>query len=139
MSGIRVVIVTARFWPLVGHAEQVIADLARGLFEQGMLPSILTARFDTRWPVDVVFREIPVHRLPCPPRFGWGTMRYMIALSRWLRRNRPDIDLVCVSHLSHDAHAVLGALDGAGVPVVLRAEGSSATCCRPGSTRAGFI
>ena len=122
MNGIRVAIVTHRFWPLAGHAEQAVANLAQGLLQQGVQPSIITARFDARWPTELVFREIPVHRLPCPQRFGWGTMRYMIALSRWLRRNRPDIDLVCVSRLSHDAHSSLGALAGTGIPVVLRAE-----------------
>ena len=49
-------------------------------------------------------------------------MRYLIALSRWLRKNRPDIDVVCVSRLSHEAHTAVGALAGSGIPVVVRAE-----------------
>ncbi len=122
MNGIRLVIVTHRFWPLSGQSEQVVANLARALLEQGVQPSIVTTRLDARWPTDVVFREIPVHRLPFSQRFGWGTMRYMIVLSRWLRRNLPDIDAVCISRLSHDAHATLGALKGTGIPVIVRAE-----------------
>ena len=123
MSALRVVLVTRRFWPLAGGAESATANLARGLLELGAAPLIVTARFDPRWPDEVVYREIPVHRLPFSPgRFGWGTMRYMIGLSRWLRKNHPDIDLVCVSRMSHESHAVLGAHGGANIPVVIRAE-----------------
>lgn len=121
MNGLRLVLVTHRYWPLVGGAETAIAHLAQGLRQLGAAPTILTARHDARWPTDVVHREIPVHRLNCP-RFGWSGLRYLIALARWLKRNRPDIDAVCVSHLGHEAYAVIGALAGSGVPVVVRAE-----------------
>ncbi len=122
MNGIRVALVTRRFWPLAGSCENTVADLSQELLAQGLAPAIVTARFDGRWPTEIVFRENTVHRLPFPQRFGWGTMRYMIALSRWLRRNCPDIDLVYVSRLSLEAHATLGAFEGSGIPVVLRAE-----------------
>ncbi|MHB0957718.1 MAG: glycosyltransferase family 4 protein [Pirellulaceae bacterium] len=121
MNGLRLVLVTHRFWPLVGGAETATANLARGLRAMGALPTILTARHEAAWPSDIVYREIPVHRLHIP-RFGWGTMRYLIALSHWLRRNRPDIDLVCVSHIGPEAYSVVGALEGSGIPVVIRAE-----------------
>ncbi|MHB8969527.1 MAG: glycosyltransferase family 4 protein [Pirellulaceae bacterium] len=121
MSGLRLVLVTRRFWPLVGGAETATANLARGLRAWGAAPMILTARHDAQWPEDIAYREIPVHRLPVP-HFGWGTLRYRIAVSRWLRKNRADIDLVCVSHLGPEAHAAVGALAGTGIPVVLRAE-----------------
>jgi len=121
MSGLRLVLVTRRFWPLVGGAETATANLARGLRAWGAFPTILTARHDAQWPDVIAYREIPVHRLPVP-HFGWGTLRYRLALSRWLRRNRADIDLVCVSRLGPEAHAAVGALAGTGIPVVLRAE-----------------
>ena len=121
MNSLRLVLVTRRFWPLVGGAETATANLARGLRSLGVTPTILTGRHDAQWPADVVHREIPVHRLPYP-RFRWGTLRYLIALSRWLQKNRPDIDVVCVSRLAHEAHTVIGALAGSGIPVVIRAE-----------------
>ena len=124
MNATRVVLIARRFWPLTGGAERATANLARGLLDQGARPSIVTARADTHWPGEVCWREMPVHRLPFPQRFGWGMMRYMIGLSRWLRKNRSAIDLVCVSRLAHEAHAALGALAGSGIPVVLRAEAS---------------
>lgn len=131
MNGLRVAIITRRFWPLAGHSERSIAQLARELLEQGASPFVVTARFETRWPAEVTFRELPVHRLPFPATPGWGMMRYLIALSRWLRRNGPDIDVAYVSQLSVEAYAALGALSRTGVPVVLRACGEEST----GSTR----
>jgi glycosyltransferase involved in cell wall biosynthesis len=121
MNSLRVVLVTRRYWPLVGGAESATVNLARALRHLGAAPTILTGRHDAQWPADVVHREIPVHRLPCP-RGRWGTLRYLIAVSRWLQRNRPDIDLVCVSRLAHEARTAVGALAGSGVPVVIRAE-----------------
>lgn len=121
MNGLRVVLVTHRFWPLVGGAETAVINLALGLRELGVAVTLVTARHEPQWPADIVYREIPVHRVHVP-RFGWGTMRYLIGLSRWLRKNRPDIDLVCVSHLGPEAHTAVGALAGTQVPVVIRAE-----------------
>ena len=62
-------------------------------------------------------------------------MRYLIGLSRWLRKNRPDIDLVCVSHLGPEAHTVVGALAGSRIPVVIRAEANESLPAPPKSTR----
>ncbi len=71
MNGLRLVLVTRRFWPLVGGAETATANLARGLRGLGVTPTILTGRHDAQWPADVVYREIPVHRLHFP-RFRLG-------------------------------------------------------------------
>jgi len=51
----------------------------------------------------------------------------MAALSRWLRRNRDQIDVACVSKLQFDAHAAIGALRRMDIPVVLRAEDAGST------------
>jgi glycosyltransferase involved in cell wall biosynthesis len=54
----------------------------------------------------------------------------MVALSRWLRRHRTQIDLVCVSRLRFDACAAIRALRHTNIPIVLRAEdaGSYGDC-----------
>ena len=123
MSPLRVVLVTRRFWPLVGGAERVMANLGDELADRGAQVTMLTARWDAHWPAEITFRGVPVVRLPNPPTRGWGTFRYMQSLARWLRRNPDRYDLVYVSMLKHDAYAALGAIRG-GVPVVLRAEGA---------------
>ncbi|MFO0817183.1 MAG: glycosyltransferase family 4 protein [Pirellulales bacterium] len=123
----RLALVTRRFWPLVGGAEMVMSNLATELRRMGAVVTIVTAQWEPSWPTDVVHREVPVVRLPNPPQRGWGTLRYMMALHRWLRRHRDELDLVYVSMLKHDAYAALDALANSPVPVVLRAEGAGAT------------
>lgn len=124
MNGRRIALVTRRFWPLVGGAEIAMANIACELRRQGCSVVLLTAQWQSHWPREVVHREIPVMRLPNPPQRGWGTLRYMLALGRWLRRHAVKLDLVYVSMLKHDAYAALNALGHTPVPVVLRAEGA---------------
>lgn len=120
---LRLVLLTRRYWPLVGGAEAVMANLASEFKRRGARVTILTARWEPHWPTELVHREVPVVRLHNPPQRGWGTLRYMCAASRWLRTNREQFDLVYVSMLKHDAYAAIGALTRSAVPVVLRAEG----------------
>lgn len=123
-SPLRLVLLTRRFWPLVGGAEAVMANLASEFMHRGAGVTILTARWESHWPTELVHREVPVVRLPNPPQRGWGTLRYMRAVGRWLRAHQERFDLVYVSMLKHDAYAAIGALRSTGIPVVVRAEGS---------------
>jgi glycosyltransferase involved in cell wall biosynthesis len=102
-----------------------MADLAAGFRARGCQVTLLTARWDDRWPERIELYRVPVVRLPQPQRRVLGTARYMLALHHWLRRQRSNYDLVYVSMLKHDAFAALAAARGA--PVVLRAEGAGAT------------
>jgi glycosyltransferase involved in cell wall biosynthesis len=123
----RIALVTRRFWPLIGGAESLVANLAAELTNHDAQPQIVTARWDSDWPRQVALREVPVTRLPHPTQRGWGTLRYMMALGRWLRRNRAELDVVYVSMLKHDAYAAVRAMLGTSVPVVLRVEGGGRT------------
>ena len=67
VSGCRVVIVTRRFWPLVGGPEKVLANLAVELTARGCPTTVLTARWQPKWPAEIVLRGVPVIR-PSPPR-----------------------------------------------------------------------
>jgi len=117
------VLVTRRFWPLVGGAERVMGNLAAELAGRGARVTLLTARWHPNWPAEIIYRGVPVVRLGNPPIRLWGTLRYMQRVARWLRRNEDRYDLVYVSMLKHDAYAALTAV-GRRVPVVLRAEGA---------------
>ncbi|NUQ66137.1 MAG: glycosyltransferase family 4 protein [Pirellulales bacterium] len=121
MRPLRLVLVTRRFWPLVGGAENTMADLAAELSSRGCRVTVLTAKWDRRWPPEVVYREFPVVRLPAAPRDGWSTLRYLRAVGRWLRRHLDEYDLVYVCGLKHEAYAAVKAV-GTRRPVVLRAE-----------------
>lgn len=140
MSLPRVVLVTRRFWPLVGGAERMMARLATALQDRGCPTTVLTAQWDPQWPTRIHYGDVPVFRLPQPGLRGWGTWQYMRGLSRWLAGRRDDFDVVYVSMLKHDAYAALGAA-GPRQVVVLRAEGAGPTGdCRWQSTaRFGWL
>jgi glycosyltransferase involved in cell wall biosynthesis len=123
----RLVLVSRRFWPLVGGAEVMMARLAAGFHERGAAITVLTARWQADWPPDFDHRGVRVVRLQQGGRRWWGTWRYMRTLSTWLREHRSRYDLAYVSMLKHDAYAVLGAARALDFPVALRAEGAGTT------------
>ncbi len=127
MSQLRIALVTRRFWPQVGGAEMAMANLATEFKRQGHETIVLSAQWESSWPTELVHREVPVVRLPQPTIRGWGTIRYMHALSRWLRKHRQEWDAVLVSMLKHDAYAAVTTLAKSRVPVIIRAEGAGAT------------
>jgi glycosyltransferase involved in cell wall biosynthesis len=104
-----------------------MANLATEFRRLGHQPTIVTAQWEPHWPTECVHREISVVRLPQPQIRGWGTIRYMHALARWLRKHQAELDAVLVSRLRHDAYAAVSTLRGSRVPVILRAEGSGVT------------
>lgn len=104
-----------------------MANLAVEFRRQGREVVVLTAQWEPQWPTECVHREVNVVRLPQPQVRGWGTIRYMHALSRWLRAHRHEWDAVLVSMLKHDAYTAVTSLRDSGVPVVVRAEGAGAT------------
>lgn len=124
MTPLRVALVSRRYWPQTGGAETFTASLASELRRQGHLPRVVTAQWESSWPTEVVHREIPVTRLAQPQIRGWGTIRYLHALSRWLRQHQGELDAVIVSTLRHEAYATVATLRRARVPVLLRAEGA---------------
>jgi glycosyltransferase involved in cell wall biosynthesis len=126
MSRLRLVVVSRRFWPLVGGAEKAMAGLATELASRSIGVTLLTARWEPAWPAEITYRGVPVLRLTQPQGRGWGTLRYMQAVGRWLRGHAAEFDLVYVSMLKHSAYAALRAVGGR-VPVVLRAEGGGAS------------
>jgi len=119
----KVLFITRRFWPLVGGAETMIANLSAALVARGAKAMILTARWEPNWPPEITHRGVRVIRLPHPPLRIWGTLRYMRELSGWLKLHREQFDLVYVSQLKHDAYVAVRTGRRAGFPVVLRAAG----------------
>ena len=124
---LRVALITRRFWPLVGGKERVMATLADELRQSGAKPVVLTAQWDSHWPVEIDHSGTPVVRLPQPQIRGWGTIRYLWSLSRWLKSHRHELDAVVVSSLNYDAYAAVVALAGTTIPVILRAETTGPT------------
>jgi glycosyltransferase involved in cell wall biosynthesis len=127
VSGPRLVLITRRFWPLIGGAESAMGYLAAAFQAQGAATTILTAQLESDWPVEFHHQGVRVLRLPNPNWRWWGTWRYMRSIRHWLVQHRAEFDLVYVSMLKHDAYAALEAAERGRFPVVLRAEGSGVT------------
>ena len=127
MNPLRIVLVTRRFWPLVGGAEMVMANLGCEFRQRGHDCRILTAQWEPSWPTEFVHREVPVVRLRNPRQRVWGTLRYLKSLAAWLRNHANEIDLVYVSMLKHDAYMATRVCQQLGIPVILRAEGGGET------------
>ncbi len=127
MKPLRSVLVTRRFWPLVGGAEMVMANLGSEFQQRDIPCQILTAQWEPSWPVEFVHREVPVVRLRNPRQRIWGTFRYLRSLASWLKTHANEIDLVYVSMLKHDAYTATRICQQLGIPVVLRAEGGGQT------------
>ncbi len=123
MSLPRLVLVSRRYWPLVGGAERVMARLAQALAQRGCRVTLLTARWRPEWPEQIDQQGVSVVRLPQPEVRFYGTWRYMRAIAAWLAAHRDRYDLVYVSMLKHDAYAAIGTGSRLKFPVVLRAEG----------------
>jgi glycosyltransferase involved in cell wall biosynthesis len=127
MTSLRLVLVTPRYWPLAGETEFASADLAEGLTELGIDVTVLTGSWWSGWPRSMALHGVRVVRVPHAPRGGWGTFRYLTAISRWLRSHQADFDLVYVMGLRFEAYATVSALRRSTTPVVLRAHEGGTT------------
>jgi glycosyltransferase involved in cell wall biosynthesis len=135
---LRLVMVARRFWPLSGGAEQTLGRLATALAERECRPTILTARWQPRWPEQICWHGLSVVRLSPPPQGRWKTWRYARAVAGWLRRRQDEFGLVYVWGLGEEAGAAVRAL-GSRRPVVLRAQrsGRRGDCFRQIETAGG--
>jgi glycosyltransferase involved in cell wall biosynthesis len=115
--------VARRFWPLSGGAEQTLARLAAALAQRGCRPTILTARWQPRWPEQIRWHGLSVVRLSPPPQGRWKTWRYARAVARWLRQHQDEFDMAYVWGLDEEAATAVRALGGRR-PVALRAQRS---------------
>ena len=123
----RIVLVTRRYWPLLGGAEKMMQLLAAGMQGAGHEVRLVTARWGSDVPARQMVGDLLIERLPQPSLRWWGTWRYLRQLDQWLRRHRDEYDLVYVSMLKHDAFQALATCRKLNRPVVLRAEGGGPT------------
>jgi glycosyltransferase involved in cell wall biosynthesis len=127
MKPLRVVLITRRFWPLVGGAEMAVANLAAALHDAGHSVTLLTARWHPEWPQEILHCGVRVVRIPQARTRFLGTLGYMRRLRAWLTRHSDQFDLVYVSMLKHEAFVAVGAARRGRFRVVLRAEGGGQT------------
>ena len=68
---IAIVLVTRQFWPQNGEAETALVNLGNFLHQADCEIHVLTARWETHWPVHFTFRNFEVTRLAHPSTKGW--------------------------------------------------------------------
>ncbi len=122
MKALRVVMVTRRFWPLVGDAEDAMRDLACGLPRLGVQTTVVSPRWHADWPVLSHFGGTCVHRLPLRGGALGSRTYFLMSLVHWLRRRRSQFDLAVVAGMRFEAYATLWAFRRTRIPVVLRPE-----------------
>lgn len=119
MSGLRVVLISRKYWPLVSDDASFAADLSQGLHQAGDHVTVLTAQWHASWPPQITDRGVRVLRMPQSRGSAWGSHRYVRAVSSWLRKNSDRYDAVLVLGMREEAEAALAATSGARQPVLL--------------------
>ncbi|HBV64848.1 MAG TPA: hypothetical protein DEF45_17695 [Rhodopirellula sp.] len=121
---LRVLLIGRRFWPH-GSSDSAcfLTELACAIRRGGMHVEVLTPRYASSWPEELVVREIPVHRPAAAPRSDWSTGRYLKHLTSWLQRHAPRFDALLVDAIREEAIAVTEVGKQLGIPVVLRCSG----------------
>jgi len=120
MAHLRLAIVTPRFWPLVDDRSTHLLRLAESLIAAGHTVTIVTPRWKRSWPAQMNIGKVPLVRLSGSPRGGWSTLRWMYALSGWLRElANQALDGVIISGLKHEAYVALGAARRRHLPTLL--------------------
>lgn len=139
MTGYRLAFVTERYWPLVSGEESAIGNLVGALAGRDVASTIITAQWDKTWPRRMHYGPSTVLRLPRTGRHGWSRIRYLRAVSRWLRSHQEQFDLVMVTGMRHEAHAAISGLARSAVPIVLRVtcSGAMGECQWQQTDRAG--
>jgi glycosyltransferase involved in cell wall biosynthesis len=115
---LRLAIAAPRFWPLLGDAERRALRLAEGLIELGHQVTVVTPRWRRAWPAEMCVGIVPLVRLRGSHRTGWSTLRWMYALSRWLKEQAASLDAILACGLRHEAYVAVGAARERQLPVI---------------------
>jgi glycosyltransferase involved in cell wall biosynthesis len=95
---LRVLMVSARFYPVIGGAEQQAYKLAKALTANGISVNVVTGQSKSLAPVHDQLGSIPVTRL-----FAYDA--YLLGLMSWLWLHRNQYDLIHVHQIVYPAWA----------------------------------
>ena len=116
---LRLAIVAPRFWPLLADVERRALLLAEGLIELGHQATVVSPRWRRTWPAEMCVGPVPLVRLRGSHRTGWSTLRWMYALSRWLKEQAALLDAILVCGLRHEAYVAVGVASKLQLPVIV--------------------
>ena len=118
-GGLRLAIVSRRFWPYAGSTELAAGDLAGALNRAGHSVDILTIRWEKTWPSYFNYQESPVRRINRPATGPWGSYRYLRNLNQAIDELNPDG--IIVFGLGDEAWSIAKNYDGQ-IPFVIRID-----------------
>ncbi len=120
----RILLIGRRFWPHGSHdSAGHLYQLACALQRQGASVEVLTPRYSSSWPAELMIREIPVHRPLTAPKRDWSLGRYSRSLTSWLRQNSASYDVMLCDSIREESSAAVDASRSHGCPVILRSSG----------------
>jgi len=93
---LRLLIVTRRFWPFAEDQCHRLLHWGYGLREKGIMPSILSARWNTTWPESMEIRHIPVFRMLPAPHSNWNESYLQKNMVQWIHLHVREFDAVYV-------------------------------------------
>lgn len=122
---IRVLMVCRTYWPhLWSDVASRSVRLADGLARAGIDVNVLTPRYGTSWPAEIVHREILVHRPFDAPRSDWSMGRYLRNVEMWLRSHAAQYDVIYCSAIREESALVVEAAQRLGSASVLHHGGT---------------
>ncbi|MDE2490766.1 MAG: glycosyltransferase, partial [Elusimicrobia bacterium] len=93
MRPLRIVMVSAGFWPAVGGAERQALELSAALAARGHRVTVLTRRLGSL-PARESLRGVEIRRLPVLGRGALDASSFLLGALVWLLRRRADWDAV---------------------------------------------
>ncbi len=121
---LRVLLVGRHFWPHGSiDSAALLYQLAVGLHRSGVHVEVMSPRYASSWPEELVLREIPVHRPAAAPRSDWSMGRYVRHLTHWLRDHIGGFDVVLVDSIREEAIAAVDAARGTSCKTIVRYGG----------------
>ena len=82
--------------------------LAESLTAAGHLVTVVTPQWKRSWPSQMVIGPVRLVRLRGRASGGWSSLRWMYALSRWLKEFAAGLDAVLAAGLRQEAYVALG-------------------------------
>ena len=121
---VRLLLIGRHFWPHGSiDSGSALTEFACAVGRQSVDVEVVTPRYATSWPEEIVVREIPVHRPSVAPRSDWTVGRYVRHLTNYLRTHSSAFDVMMVDSIREESVAAIEASRSTGCPVILRCSG----------------
>lgn len=92
----RLLVIARSFWPLASESSCRLGDFTRALGESGISVTVLTPRWQPRWPIETQHGVVRVCRIAPAPSSNWNALQYVRRTWRWYQKHSDQFDAVYV-------------------------------------------